>query len=234
MNHPDRLAATLGNTLLAPRSAFTVLIDRPRWGWIAFVLIVVVQGIAVLAFFAPMSPDWIVEQQMLRLGDLQPTDEPAIREQLKQLAPHHALLGAVLGGVMLGLLMLVLGLYFFAVERVGRESRHGFGAWVRFAVWTQLPLLISALGLIVIAVLAVDPDQPFSASQYGSLNNLLLRLPLDHPWFNWAEQLNVFHLWSIALGAIGWRVWTDSHRGRALLVAALPYVLVFGGWAVLK
>lgn len=234
MNPNDSLAATLGNTLVAPKAAFTTLIDRPRWGWIAFALIVIVQSVAVLAFFAPMSPEWVVEQQMLRLGDLQPSEEPQVRAQLAEIAPHHAVLGAVLGSVMLGLLLLVLGLYLFVADRIGRGSRLGYGAWLRFAVWTQLPLLAYALGLIVIALLAADPDQSFSVSQYASVNNLLLHLPLGHPWFNWAEQLNLFHLWSIVLGAIGWRVWTGSPHGRALLVAALPYVLVFGGWALLK
>jgi hypothetical protein len=96
-----------------------------------------------------------------------------------------------------------------------------------------MPMLLNALGLIVLSLLAASPDQPLAVANYASLNGLVLDLPLGHPWYNWAQAFSLFFIWSSVLIAIAVRVTQPIAWGRALLLGALPYVLVFGVWAVL-
>lgn len=233
MSESPNLPRGLLDAVVAPGASFAALRHARGWGWAAFALIVLTQSIALLVFFGGMSPEWLVEQQLMRMGEVAASDEASVRSTLASMADNYAVIAAVGGAVTLALMVPLLGLVFFLANRATRGTRFGFVEWTRFASWSQLPLVVSSLGLIVIAVLARQPDLPLSAAQYASLNTLLLKLPAGHAWFNWAETLNVFTLWSAVLAAIGVRVWTAVSWGVAALVGALPWVLVFGVWALL-
>lgn len=233
MSESSSLPRGLLDAVVAPGSSFAALRTARGWGWAAFALIVLTQTIALYAFFGPMSPEWLVEEQMMRMGDISPTDEAAIRSTLESMAGHYALIAAAGAAITVALLMPLLGLFYFVANRVTSGTRHGFVAWTRFATWTQLPLVIASLGLIALTLVSTQPDLPLSAAQFASLNALALNLSADHVWFNWAEQLNVFALWSAILAAIGVRNWVGVAWGVAALVGVLPWVLVFGIWALL-
>lgn len=235
MSRPSpTFAAGLMDLFVAPAALFDTLPTRRGWGWGAFVLTSAVMAAALVVFLAPMSPEWIVEQQALQMGARLSDQELAqIRPQLLAMAPHTAAISAIGAVVTGGLLVLVLGSLYLLLERVAtRGPRHSWGQWLRLTVWTQLPQLLYALGLIALALLASTPDQPMAQLGYASLNGLVLDLPPDHAGFNWASNLGVFTLWSIVLAAIGIRAWTRAGWGRAATLAALPWVLVFGVWAL--
>ncbi|MCD9008045.1 YIP1 family protein [Luteimonas sp. XNQY3] len=235
MSRPSpNLASGLIDLFLAPASLFETLPTRRFWGWGAFLLTAAVTVVAMLVFIGPMSPEWIVEQQVLQMGErMSDTELAQVRPQLLAMAPHTPLISAIGGVFMTALLVVLLGSVYMLLERVAtRGPRHGWGQWLRLTVWTQLPQVLYALGLIALALIASTPDQPLSQLGYASLNGLVLDLPPGHRWFNWASNLGLFQLWSIGLAAVGFRVWTRASWGRAAGLAALPWGLVFGVWAL--
>jgi hypothetical protein len=233
MSRSSSLPRGLVDAVVAPGASFAALRDARGWGWAALALILITQTVAIIAFFAPMSPEWLVEEQMLRMGDVAPTDEAAIRSTLESMAGNYAAIAAAGAAVTIALMMPLLGLVYFLANRVTSGTRYSFVAWTRFATWTQLPLVIASLGLIALTLVSSQPDLPLSAAQFASINALLLNLPADHAWFNWAEQLNMFTLWSAVLATIGVRTWVGLGWGVAAFIGALPWLLVFGIWALL-
>ncbi len=234
MSTSPTLAHALLDAILSPKAAFNALRTRPGWGWPAFALITISYVAALYAFYAPMSPDWLVEQQMLHIGELPPDDDAAVLAHLREHAGRFAMLASVMAVLWLALLMPLLALFYFLGNRIGAGQRFSFGTWVRFATWTQLPILVYALGLLIIALTASQPDQPLALANYASMNRLLLGLSPGHPHHGWSDQLNLFYLWSIVLAAIGIRAWTQVRWPRALLIAASPFLLAFGLWAMLS
>lgn len=229
-------AAGLLDLFVAQASLFQALPDRRWWGWAAFVLIAIATAVSMFVFVGPMSSEWIVEQQVQQMaGSMSEQEIERIRPQLESMAPHTALFSAIGGVSMLGLLILVVGSLYMLMARLATSGpKRGWAAWIRLTTWTQLPLLASALGLILITLIASTPDQPMAMLGYASLNNLVLDLPPGHRWYNLALNLNLFTLWSVVLAAIGIRTWTDASWGKSTGIAALPWVLVYGGWAVLS
>ncbi|MCD9027632.1 YIP1 family protein [Luteimonas sp. BDR2-5] len=219
---------------LAPVSLFEALPTRRFWGWGAFLLTSAITVVALYVFITPMSPEWIVEQQVQQMGARMSGQELAqVRPQLLAMAPYTAPISAIGGVFASGLLVVLLGSVYMLLERLAtRGPRHGWGQWLRFTVWTQLPQVLYALGLIALALLAQAPDQPLTQLGYASLNGLVLDLPPGHRWANWASNLGLFQLWSIVLAAVGIRVWTQASWARAAALAALPWILVFGVWAL--
>lgn len=233
MNTPSKsLAAGLSDIFLSPSTLFSALSAHRAWTWAALALLIAVQIVAIYAFFGPMSPEWIVEQQ-LAVANLSGNDAEAARSTLMAMAPNIAHISAATTLVMGVLISALLALVYFLGERVLVRSRQRYGAWFAIAVWAQLPMLLNALGLIALSLMAASPDQPLAVANYASLNGLVLDLPLGHPWYSWAQAFSLFFVWSAALVAVAVRVAQPVAWGRALLLGALPYLLVFGIWAVL-
>lgn len=233
MSQPSKsLAAALFDIFLAPSSLFGALPSHRSWTWTALALLIATQIIAVYAFFGPMSPEWIVEQQ-LAVANLSANEAEAARATLMAMAPNIAHISAASSLLMGVVFPALLALVYFLGERLLSGSRQSYGAWFSISVWAQMPMLLNAIGLIGLSLLAASPDQPLAIANYASLNGLILDLPLRHPWYNWAQAFSVFFIWSSALIAIAVRVAQPIAWGRAVLLGALPYLLVFGVWAVL-
>lgn len=233
MSQPSaNLAAGLSDLFLAPRNLFAALPSRRAWTWAALALQIAVQIVSLYVFFGPMSPEWIVEQQ-LASANLPASEAEAARATLMTMAPNIAHISAASSLVLGVLFPALLALLYFVGERVLARSRQSYGAWFGIAVWAQLPMLLNALGLIALSLMATSPDQPLAVANYASLNGLMLDLPIAHPWHNWAQALSLFFVWSAVLVAVAVRTAQPVAWGRALLLGALPYLLVFGVWAVL-
>lgn len=224
--------AGLSDLFLAPSNLFGALPSHRSWTWGALALLIAAQIVSLYVFFGPMSPEWIVEQQ-LAVANLSASEADAARSTLMSMAANIAHISAATTLVMGVLISALLALVYFLGERVLAGSRQTYAAWFAIAVWAQLPMLLNALGLIALSLLAASPDQPLAVANYASLNGLILDLPLDHPWHNWAQALSLFFVWSALLIAVAVRVAQPVAWNRALLLGALPYLLVFGVWAVL-
>jgi len=224
-------AQALVDIFLSPRALFTALPAHRRWTWIALGLLVLFQTASVYVFFGPMSPDWLVEQQ-LASADIPANQMAQAKATMLQVAPYTAHIGAAMGVVATVVISALVALVMFAAERVLVPSRQSYGQWYAVTIWAQMPMLLNGLGLIVLSLLAASPDQPLSVANWASLNELLLGLPVGDAWYGWAEAFSLFFLWTIALFAIAIRTAKPVAWPRALALASLPYVLSFGIWAL--
>ncbi|HRD74228.1 MAG TPA: YIP1 family protein [Aquimonas sp.] len=221
----------LVDIFLAPRALFTALPTHRRWTWLALGLLVLFQVASVYTFFGPMSPEWLVDQQ-LASADIPENQMAQAKATMLQVAPYTAHIGAAMGVVGTVVIAALVALILFAGERVLVPSRQSYGQWYAVTIWAQMPMLLSALGLIVLSLLAASPDQPLSVANWASLNELILGLPIGDAWYGWTEAFSLFFIWTIALVAIATRTAKAVAWPRALLLGSLPYVLTFGIWAI--
>jgi hypothetical protein len=228
-------SASLGNALvdifLAPRALFSALPTHRRWTWIALGLLVLFQMASVYVFFGPMSADWLVEQQ-LASADIPANQMAQAKATMLQVAPYTAHIGAAMGVVATVLISALVALVLFAGERLLVPSRQSYGQWYAVTIWAQMPMILSAAGLIVLSLLSASPDQPLSVANWASLNELVLGLPIGDAWYAWTEAFSLFFFWTIALIAIAARTAQSVAWPRALLLGSLPYLLSFGIWAI--
>lgn len=231
MQASKSLGQALLDVFVSPAAAFAGLRQRTSWAWAALGILIVCNAIGVYAFMGPMSPEWIVEQQLAQ-ADLPPTQVDAARANLLKVAPYTAHLGAIMGGISMLFIGALIGLVYFVGERALTKGRNGYGGWFAVALWSALPMAVNALGLALISLLASDPNQPLNMANYASLNSLVLGLPVGHAAFTWASSISLFQVWSIALAAVAFRVWSEAGWGKAVLLAAVPFLLVFGVWGL--
>lgn len=226
--------ATIRNSLLdifiAPTQAFATL--RGSGGNLLLLVIqMLITALAFYLFYQGMSPEWLVEQQLLHAGELTPAELEQTRAIMAQAAPYTALLGAISGPIMLIVMNAILAGYLHLVTKMSGDFH--YKDWFGFVIWSQMPMVLNTLGLMLIVLLADTPNLPIATANYASVNQLLLQLPIAAPYYTLTEALSLFLFWHIALVAVGLKQWCRFGTAKATLLAVLPSVLIFGIWALL-
>lgn len=230
MNASPNLPSALLDTFLAPSQAFAALRERPAWAWAALALVIAVTVASIYTLYAGMSPEWIVEQQLAGVPEMPADQLAAARSNMMMVAPYTAHIGAVMIVLMMPLACLLFGLGYFVGERLLSTERNSFGRWFAAAAFAQLPMVVNALGLIVLVIVRGGGNLPLDIGNYASLNNLVFGIPNGENGYALASFANLFYLWSIFLIAVAARVWSGLGWGKAILLAALPSLLIYLPW----
>lgn len=224
------IRTSLLDIFIAPKLAFANL--RGSGGNLLLLIgQMLLTALAFYLFYQGMSPEWLVEQQMLTAGDLTPAEAEQARAMMAQSAPYTAIISTVFGSIMLVVVNAILAGYFHLVAKMSGDFR--YQDWFGFSVWSQMPMQLNTIGLILLVLFADTPNLPLATATYASLNQLLLQLPIGAPFYTWAESFSLFMLWQIAVTAIGLKQWCNFSTVKAIIVAALPTFLIFGIWALL-
>lgn len=219
-----------GLVFIEPAQVFSELKTTTGGRWPMVLLQVMVAAAVLWFFYQGMSTNHIVEQQLLLSTDLTPAEREQSRAVLGEVAPHMALIAAVMGGVTVLVVSSLLAIYYLVASRL--EPSVQYGDWFIFTLWSQAPQLVNLLGLVVLVVLSPSADVPLSLANYASLNQLLnLTVPGDR-FYNLLEAMNLFYLWQGLLATLGLKQWLQINTTQAAGLAALPYALVFGLWAL--
>ena len=89
------------------------------------------------------------------------------------------------------------------------------------------------LGLVVMReMLLAEPDTTLESLMLTHVDPLIVDTTGSH-WHRLATSADLLSLWSIFLAALGWRVFTRASWTQAIVVAVLPYLVVYGVMAVL-
>ncbi|MEE2000374.1 YIP1 family protein [Alkalimonas sp. MEB108] len=221
----------LVDIFVAPKQLFNALPDKKGWSWLAFLLIIFITALGMWWFYAGMSPEWIVEQQLAAVAH---NMTPAEIEESRALMGHMADKTGIfaVGGtlVMTPIMLAIMAGYLMLVGNPGQKR--SYGDWYAMAVWSNMPGILNMLGLMVLVLVSSNPNMPLTAVNYLSVNQLLLGLEPGQAWYNWAEQLNLIYLWITALFAVGLRSWSGYSVAKSSLLAAIPLLVIFGLWAV--
>lgn len=224
------LSSAVLDIFVAPKSLFDGLQSAKGWSWAALAIILMISGACIVSFYSGMSTEWIVEQQLLQAGDISPAEKDQLRAYFTQSAGSIGWLGAIFNGLFMLIMLAVLAGYF---KLVSGTDEYGYGDWFGFTVWTQMPTVVYMLGFLALYLTASTPDLPIMLLNYASANQLFLGLSAQDALYTWAESLNLFYLWYIALAAIGLNRWCDMNMTKATVLSALPFVLIFTLWGVL-
>jgi hypothetical protein len=141
------------------------------------------------------------------------------------------MMGMGIAGVVLGTLLIysLLGFYFWlAAKLAGMEL--SFKSGFALAAWSSLPGLIG-VPLMALQIATGQGQLAFENADMLSLNFLLVHAAPHTPWVGLASALKVTDIWVIVLGTIGLRTWTGKSTATCAIIAALPYVLMYGLWA---
>lgn len=227
---------TLLDIYVAPKSLFSQFKAAKVYSYVAFVLMLALTAGSMFVFYDGMSPQWIVDQQMLNMSteQMSPSEIDATKDIMAQTAGSIGIITAVSVIIMMTIITAIYAGYFTLAAKLGGENREpmAYGDWFSFSIWAQMPTVIGTLGFILLFMTAGTADLPISLPNYASLNQLLLGVEPGQALYTWAEAVNLFSLWTIAIAAIGLKKLCNISMGKAVMLSALPWVTIFGIWFI--
>ncbi|WNO59735.1 YIP1 family protein [Rheinheimera sp. MMS21-TC3] len=221
----------IADLYVAPKSLFNTLAEKKGWSVIVFFLLLLVNTGVMYAFYAGMSPMWLVEQQISAIAHtLSPAEIETTRAAMGHMADKTKYIVAASVLVMTPIMLAIIAVYLMLVGNPGKKRP--YGDWYAMTVWVSLPGLLNVLGLAVLILLSSTPDMPINTPNYLSVNQLFLQLGPQDAWFSWAESLNLIYLWTTALTAVGLKCWSGYSTIKASLLAVAPLLIIYGLWAL--
>ena len=128
------------------------------------------------------------------------------------------LVGTVIG---LWLVVVILATYFKVVSSI-LSVESDWSDWMAFVWWTKVPLIVgSVIAAVVSFVVTIETGLEVSVLS-------------PFYWIEGTESqalvgFDLISIWTIALMAIGFSVWTDKDIQTSVVVAIVPYVVYYGG-----
>ena len=225
--------SALTDIFVSPSKTFNAISEQKGWSWAAFIAVSLVMTLASYLFFSSADPQFLLEQQLATLDPDMSAEERKMAEEGMQATSGMQVWFAIGGGIF-GLIIAnaLYALYLLLISKMDANCDKKFGDWFGFSVWTNMPLVISSLGIIALVLTASTDQLSISLMNYASINQLVLGLEPQSKFFALTEAFNIFVIWSIALTVIGLKSWTNFSANKALLLGVLPSAIFYIGWAI--
>jgi hypothetical protein len=218
------------NVYLAPSASFENVEKLKSATWLSLTIIVGLIFLSNTLFYSDMSPAWIVEQQMQHMTDLSDNERQQIATYMLESADHIGIISSIVSSLFFLFSTFLLAAYFALIGRASPSL--GFQEWFALSVKMQLPLVVNLLVFMLIFLSAGNSEQPISLINYASVNHFVVGLEPGNGYYNLLENLNLFYVWSMLIGAFGLKALLGKGFTKSLLLAGTPYVIFFVTWAI--
>lgn len=215
---------------LQPAAVLARLRDRPTW-LLPALLLCGVTAAGVFLYFTQVDIEWFMDQALAQSdAELSAAELEAARKSIPDanFLAWSSSLGGAFGFLFV---LLIMGLYYLLAGKVtglAVSFRQGFS----LACWSAMPALLGSL-LLFVGLAGMAPQTSLESLFLANLDPMLLRLAPDSPWKRFATSFSFLALWTVFLAALGWKIWSRAAGwGAALVVAALPSLLIYGAMIV--
>lgn len=218
------------NIYLDPAKVFADLKDKPSF-LLPLLVIIAVNVALVLAYHFSVDPNWYIEHMLAMSGKEMSAAEI---EQAKQFMPGARVSGYIGAAVLPIVMPIMFALFSLYYLLAGKITGAGIGYKHCFALmcWASMPIVISS-AVALVGVALMSPQTGLESLKLTNIDPLLVQLPFDHAWSSWAKNFDLLGLWSIFLLALGWKTFGRTGWTQAVIVAALPTVVIYGIWALI-
>lgn len=209
-----------------PGKLFADLKQAPRFA-LPFWLMLAATAAVLYIYYLRVDFSWMVDS-LLSAQNLKPAEQAAARASMNPDMMRWS--SAIMAPISIAIVFAITGLYYLLAGKIS-GAQYSYRAWFAFGVWASVPLLLSTV-VALLNVLTMAAQTAPESIYLTHLHPMLFQLPSGHPWLGLCSSVDLISLWAIALAAIGWRSWTGNGWPVAVLVAALPSVLIYGIWAL--
>lgn len=223
LNNP---ISAITETFLHPFSVFNTLAVKNNWSWVPFFLLAFVLFFPPYLYYSVVDFDWFSQISAdALLGDVSPAERQNYLDaaNLSLIRISQAISNSLVAPI---IVFAVLALYYNFITRNDEKSVQGFSDWYGAMWWMALPSLLNALVAIILISLQSENAQihdnimvPFSLAYIA---NTTIASPM-HSLFN-VIRLDVF--WSLYLGFVCLRSWTNFSVVKAIATVTAPYLLL--------
>ena len=135
--------------------------------------------------------------------------------------------------IMTFLIYAIQAVYLHLANKLITGAEIGYGQWFSFSVWTGFVGVFGALAGFATIFMAGSNQLSMQNLTALSMNSLLVHASPGAPWYTWASSLTLVNFWTLFLMSIGFARWTGAPMVKSTIIAVLPWVLIYGIWALM-
>jgi len=216
----------------SPGKALDEIKQHTSWLWWPLLITILLTSGLFMYYYNWVDFPWLVEETIRQIPAENRAEAADSVRQIMQ--PGRSMwMTVVVIVVMSFVIYTIQATYLHLANKIFTSVEIGFGSWFSFTVWTGFVSVFGSLAGFA-AILMADSNQ---LSTQGltvlSMNALLVHSTPADPWFTWANSLTLINFWTFFLMSIGFARWTDTALLKSTIIAVLPWVLVFGIWALM-
>jgi len=215
----------------SPGKALDEIKGHTSWLWWPLLISILLACGLMVYYFSWVDFPWLVEETIRGIpAENRAESADAIRSFMQ---PGRSTLTTVIAVVVMTLLIfLIQSVYLHLANKLTTGKEISFGQWFSFSTWTAFVGVFGTLAAFIAIFMSDSNRLSQEGLQVLSLNSLFVHASPGDPWFRWASSLAVINFWTLFLASIGYARWTGAGMVKATVIACLPWVLVFGIWAL--
>lgn len=222
----------LVDIIAAPARALDEVRHHVSWLWWPLGISLLVTIAAFAFYFHWVDFDWMVDEMARAMP---PGTDPAAAEQMRGfMSPGKQTLFSAIGVVLMTFVIYAIqATYLHLVNKVGGDPSLRYGQWFAFSAWTAFPGVFQAVAMFVVMLMADGNQVAMHELTPLSFQSLFIHAEPGSSWFTWGNSISLINLWMLGLMTLGIMRWTGASLVKAAVIACAPWVLIFGGWALL-
>ena len=220
----------LVDIFLQPSKVFAEERERPTF-LLPWLVLVAVTIAFTVTYFLRVDPAWYADHMFDASRADMTAKEIAKAKAVMPGTKVMAAFGAIGSVISLAIMFAITGAYFWLASKVtgkGLGFRHGLS----LATWAAMPAVLgTVVGLV--GAITMAPQSGIESLMLTHVDPLLVSIPPGEHGRRLAQSADLLSLWTVFLGALGWRVFTRAGWGQAIVVSVLPLALMYGVIALL-
>ena len=216
----------------SPAKALDEIKTHTSWFWWPLLTTILLAAGLFAYYYSWVDFPWLAEETIRQIPPEHRAERADATRQFMQ--PGRTMWISLLAVVVMTFVIYTIqATYFHLANKLTTGAEIGFGQWFSFSVWTGFVSVVGSLAAFVVIFIADTNQLSAEGLQVFSLNSVLIHAGPGEPWFRWASSVSLINFWMIFLMSIDYARWTGASVIKSSVIAALPWVVIFGVWALL-
>jgi hypothetical protein len=217
----------------SPGKALDEIKQHTSWLWVPLLISILLASGLFFYYYSWVDFPWLVEDTIRQLPvETRAEAADAVRQFMQ---PGRTMWTAVIAVVVMSFLIYTIqATYLHLANKLVTGAEIGFGKWFSFSVWTGFVGVFGTLAGFATIIMADSNQLSTQDLTVLSMTSLLVHASPGDPWFTWASSLTLVNFWSLFLMSIGFAHWTGAPMVKSTIIAILPWVLIYGIWALMN
>jgi len=216
----------------SPGKALDEIKQHTSWLWWPLLINILLASGLFIFYYGWVDFPWLVEETIRQVPEENRAESAdAIRQFMKPGTSTWTTVAAVV--VMSFVIYTIQATYLHLANKLATGADIGFGQWFSFGVWTAFVGVFGTLAAFITIFMADSNQLTTQSITVLSMNSLLIHANAGEPWFTWASSLTLINFWTLFLMSIGYARWTGASMVKSTIIAVLPWVAIFGIWAIM-
>jgi hypothetical protein len=215
------------NIFAAPTQAFAALKHKPT-ALFPVVALILASCAVTLWYYSKVDAAWLIERSLDASQSQVPAEARAqLTERAAAASPYVMGGSAAVAGSLAVLIIMLVGAGYLSIVSLVTNDGYRFKNWFSLVAWSSLPALLSLLASLVnLAVSDVAHLPPEQLNPLTFANLLGLEPAAGDIGARVLQQTGPTAVWSLALMAIGYSLWTGKGRVSSALIVAGPLLVI--------